>query len=134
MDSPTLDPTPARSDARSCADPRDRVVDDPAVVLFAERLAYELLGDGDGKAGHLTAQLIARPPDVGVGLRTRCLDKAPRFDLCRLDERALFLRGFLQRLRADRRRFLIGAPQTGRVLLLLSCRFGARGLGLLQRL
>ena len=34
------------------------------MVLFAERLAYELLGDGNRKAGHLTA--LGAPEAVRV--------------------------------------------------------------------
>ena len=77
--------------SRLGADLLDGVVDDAAVVLVAERLPHQLLGDTDREPGHFATQLLAGAPDVRLGLGPGGLDETAGLGLRRFDELSLLL-------------------------------------------
>src|SRR5436309_3667794 len=123
----------ARPRATSPADPRDGVVHDAAMLLVAQALAHELLGDGDGDLAHLAPQLLARAADVRLRLHSRGLDELLCLATRGLHQLALLVGRLLQGRGADRLRLGIRGAQTLGVLLLLLGGRGARGLRRLER-
>src|SRR6266850_210622 len=125
--------TSARRRATSPADPRDGVLHDAAMLLVAQALAHELLGDGDGDLAHLAPQLLARAAVVRLCLRPRGLDELLCLATRGVHQLALLVRRLLQGRRADRLRLGVRGAQTLGVVLLLPGGRGARGLRRLER-
>src|SRR5215203_5472722 len=63
---------PLRAGERREVQLRDRLVDEPALVLARQRLARDLLGREDREVGDLGADLLDRPPRLGLDV-TACL-------------------------------------------------------------
>src|SRR5437660_4613928 len=108
--------------------------DDPPVVLVPQALPDQLLGDGGRQIAHLTPQLVARPPDVGLELDPRALDEAVGLGARGLDELSLLVGGLLPRRLPDGLRLGVGLAQLRHVLLQLSPGLRPPPLGLIERL